>query len=85
MTPLRRQSLLYRVWRVIYPCGIHFLISQIVAYSAVNYLLASGGTYEDYQSQVLMLTGVTGLLVLIPCAYLYGRTDAPAFPADCCR
>ena len=61
------------MWRVIYPCGIHFLISQIVAYSAVNYLLASGGTYEDYQSQVLMLTGLTGLLVLIPCAYLYSR------------
>lgn len=66
-----------RVWRVCYPCGIHFLISQIVARAAVNILLYSGGDVQDYQSLVVMLTGITGLLVMIPCTCLY-RSDRRA-------
>ena len=65
------------MWRVFYPCGIHFLISQIVAWEAIRILQLTGGGIQEYQSQVVMLTGLTGLLTMIPCLYFY-RKDKKA-------
>ena len=49
------------------------LISQIVVWAAINFLAFTGGDIQDYQSQVVMLTGLTGLLTMIPCVCFYKK------------
>lgn len=62
------------MWRVIYPCGIHFLISQIVGYTALAVLCYGiGYGLEFYQSQTILMTGITALLTMIPCIWFYQK------------
>ncbi len=54
--------------------GIHFGISQIVAYAGLYFLvLRNGGNKDAYYGQVMMLTGLTGLLALIPALFFYKK------------
>lgn len=72
---MRKQSRIRRIWRVLYPCGIHFLISQIIGYAGIwlaMQLLGEGGT-EAYYNNAILLTGLTGLITMIPCLYFYKK------------
>ena len=74
LSPLHKQKRLSQVWRVVYPCGIHFLISQIVANVGLAVILKGmGGTMDDFNSHTIFLTGITALLTMIPCLYFYKR------------
>lgn len=74
LSPLHRQNRLSQVWRVVYPCGIHFLISQIVANVGLAVILKGmGGTMDDFNSHTIFLTGITALLTMIPCLYFYKK------------
>lgn len=57
-----------------YPVGLHFGISQIVAYAGLYFLVTRTGRGIDaYYSQAVMLTGITGLITLIPAWIFYKR------------
>ncbi|MBQ9064315.1 MAG: CPBP family intramembrane metalloprotease [Blautia sp.] len=69
---------MFRLWRYIYPAGIHFGISNVLQ---LFYLLAlsafiggrafyEGGLINRY---VIELTGLTGLLTTVPCFLLYRK------------
>ena len=61
-------------WRAGYPVGIHFLISQMVANLA--YLLLAqyvADPMNAFYRYTVALTGLTGLLALIPAVWLYRR------------
>lgn len=74
LSPLHRQNRLFQVWRVVYPCGIHFFISQIIANVGLAVILKGmGGTMDDFNSHTIFLTGITALLTMIPCLYFYKR------------
>lgn len=74
LSPLHRQNRLSQVWRVVYPCGIHFFISQIIANVGLAVILKGmGGTMDDFNSHTIFLTGITALLTMIPCLYFYKR------------
>lgn len=62
------------MWRVVYPVGIHFLISQIVAGTAL-YLFSqiSDKAEEVYYTHTVFLTGLTGILAMIPACFFYKR------------
>ena len=63
-------------WKCLYPIGIHFAISQILAYLALYLLVKrTGADMSAYYQQALFLTGLTGILASIPCILLY-RGDA---------
>lgn len=54
--------------------GLHFGISQIVAYAGLYFLVKrTGQGLGAYYSQAVMLTGITGLLTLIPAWAFYQR------------
>lgn len=42
LSPRRRQSHIRQIWRIAYPCGIHFMISQIIGYIALWLITRSG-------------------------------------------
>ena len=74
MTPLRRQNIFKMLWRVIYPVGIHFCIGQIVGSVVLMWLMAHVTDAETaYSRYIVTLTGITGLLVMIPCALFYRK------------
>lgn len=57
-----------------YPIGIHFLITQIVG----GFLLAlfrnrASGTFNDSYEYAILITGLTGLVTMIPCICLYRK------------
>lgn len=59
---------------MLYPCGIHFLISQLVANAALAVLLYRvGGGTEELTSYTIVLTGITALITMIPCIYFYKK------------
>ena len=59
---------------MVYPCGIHFFISQIVANIGLAIILKKmGGTMETFNSHTIFLTGITAVLTMIPCLYFYKR------------
>ena len=60
------------MWRELYPAGIHYLIGQILG-SAVLLWLAGhvGNAQERYYSYTLVITGLTGVLVMFPAVYFY--------------
>lgn len=65
------------VWRALYPIGIHFLISQIVAYSGRYFLIDRAGLDRSaYNQYAMMLTGITGLFAMIPALYFYKKDSA---------
>lgn len=72
MSPLRRQSAAIKVWRVLYPIGIHLGISQIVGSIVLNLLTRYTGQ-ENYYQYVIFATGLTGILAMIPAWYLYKK------------
>lgn len=74
MTPLRKQSFIKKAWRVGYPIGIHFLISQIVAGICIWYLTRRLGLSEEaYLNQAVFMTGIIALLSMVPSVYFYHR------------
>ena len=73
ISPQRRQPRIRQVWRVAYPCGIHFLISQIVGYAALWLIRRSGGGIDEYYEQAIFLTGLTGILSMLPCLWFYSK------------
>ena len=76
LSPRRRQSHVRQIWRVAYPCGIHFLISQIVGYAGLWLIMKSGGGMDTYYQNAILFTGLTGLLAMIPCLWFYSRDRA---------
>lgn len=74
--PRRRQSHVRQIWRVAYPCGIHFLISQVIGYAGLWLIMKSGGGMDAYYQNVILFTGLTGLLAMIPCLWFYSRDRA---------
>lgn len=62
------------MWRAVYPCGIHFLISQIVANVALAVLLLrSDNGMEEFASYTILLTGISALLTMVPSVYFYKK------------
>lgn len=62
------------MWRVVYPCGIHFLIGQFVAaVGLVVFTYGTGGKGSGLVSHTILLTGIANLLTMIPCIHLYKR------------
>ena len=74
---------LQKIWRVLYPIGIHYGISFVVVQVAAILLFSwynmqqSGLNAEDVtgliQQQAVLLTGIANALALIPLAILYQR------------
>lgn len=65
------------IWRALYPIGIHFLISQAVAYGGRYFLVDRAGLDRTaYNQYAMMLTGITGLLAMIPALYFYKKDSA---------
>ena len=62
------------MWRELYPAGIHYLIGQILG-SAVLLWLAGhvGNAQERYYSYTLVISGLTGVLVMFPAVYFYRK------------
>lgn len=76
LSPRRRQSHVRQIWRVAYPCGIHFLISQVIGYAGLWLIMKSGGGMDAYYQNAILFTGLTGLLAMIPCLWFYSRDRA---------
>ena len=86
-TALRKQSLPYRIWRILYPAGIHMgmsiavtvaasLVMGIMAGAALSYGGIEKNEIENYAYRILirhtiLLTGLTAVLTMIPCIFLY--------------
>ena len=49
------------------------MISQIIGYIALWLITRSGGGMDVYYEQVVLLTGLTGILSMIPCLWFYSR------------
>ena len=64
-TPLRKQGMTNRIWRVFYPIALHFGAQWI---SMVLFLAFAGGT--AYRHTVL-LTGLSGVIAAVPCYFWY--------------
>ena len=59
-------------WKCLYPVGIHFVLSQLVSYLGLYFLVQrTGADMSAYYQHVLMLTGLTGILAAVPCILLY--------------
>ena len=57
-----------------YPAGIHFGISQIVAGTALAvFARTAENSAETYYNYTIFLTGLTGILAMIPALYFYRR------------
>lgn len=76
MSPLRRQSRILQLWRVLYPIGFHFGISQIVSAFALLMIQRHGKGMDTYYTSSILLLGLSGLLTMIPVLYLYRRDRA---------
>ena len=49
-------------WKCLYPVGIHFVLSQLVSYLGLYFLVQrTGADMSAYYQHVLMLTGLTGI------------------------
>ncbi|MBP3900851.1 MAG: HAD hydrolase-like protein [Blautia sp.] len=73
-TPLRRESVLRKIWRTLYPAGIHLGIS--IAVSSVFGMLAAAFVGLEMANDLsyrytIELTGITAMLTILPCAFLY--------------
>ena len=73
-TPLRKEGIVSKVWRVLYPAGIHLGIS--IAISAAFGMIAASmfgveAAEEMSYRYTIELTGITALLTILPCVYLY--------------
>lgn len=74
MTPLHRQNIFRMVWRELYPVGIHYLIGQILGSAVLFWLMGRSGNVKDsYYSYTLVITGLTGVLVMFPAVYFYRK------------
>ena len=62
------------VWRELYPVGIHYLIGQILGSAVLLWLVDHvSNAQESYYSYTLVITGVTGVLVMFPAVYFYRK------------
>ncbi len=73
-TPLRRESVLKKIWRILYPAGIHLGIS--IAVSGVFGMLAAAAFGPEMGNDLtykytIELTGITAMLTILPCVFLY--------------
>mgnify|MGYP000523737955 CR=1 FL=1 len=74
LTPLHRQNIFRLVWRELYPVGIHYLIGQILGSAVLLWLVDHvSNAQESYYSYTLVITGVTGVLVMFPAVYFYRK------------
>mgnify|MGYP000450037046 CR=1 FL=1 len=63
LSPLRKQNIVSKIWRAGYPAGIHFVISQIVAGTALAvFARTAENSAETYYNYTIFLTGLTGIL-----------------------
>ena len=62
------------VWRELYPVGIHYLIGQILGSAVLLWLVNHvSNAQESYYSYTLVITGLTGVLVMFPAVYFYRK------------
>ena len=62
------------MWRELYPVGIHYLIGQILGSAVLLWLVDHvSNAQESYYSYTLVITGVTGVLVMFPAVYFYRK------------
>ena len=75
LSPLRRQSRIHEIWRILYPCGIHFLISQIIGYAGLLFAMKIWGEDGDaaYYNHAILITGLTGIATMLPSLYFYQK------------
>ena len=72
MSRRRKQKMRVLGWKCLYPVGIHFVLSQLVSYLGLYFLVQrTGADMSAYYQHVLMLTGLTGILAAVPCILLY--------------
>lgn len=59
---------------MIYPAGIHFAVAQIIGSLALWLLVQrSGKSMDVYYQYAILLTGITGLVTMLPAWYFYRR------------
>ena len=75
VTPLRRESDLYQLWRCIYPALIHFGAGVAVELLVllISWVTGFGVSESTGYEYIIEMTGITGLITIIPCAYLYNK------------
>ena len=62
------------VWRELYPVGLHYLIGQILGSAVLLWLMNHVQDAKDsYYSYTIVITGLTGVLVMFPAVYFYRR------------
>ena len=62
------------MWRELYPVGIHYLIGQILGSAVLLWLVDHvSNAQESYYSYTLVITGLTGVLVMFPAVYFYRK------------
>lgn len=62
------------VWRELYPVGLHYLIGQILGSAVLLWLMNHVQDAKDsYYSYTIVITGLTGALVMIPAVYFYRK------------
>ena len=62
------------MWRELYPVGIHYLIGQILGSAVLLWLVNHvSNAQESYYSYTLVITGLTGVLVMFPAVYFYRK------------
>ena len=67
------------MWRELYPVGIHYLIGQILGSAVLLWLVDHvSNAQESYYSYTLVITGLTGVLVMFPAVYLPERPHRKA-------
>lgn len=64
------------MWRVLYPVGIHFGISEIVGGTALYILACSGKGLDAYIQSSVLLSGISGLLTIMPALHFYRKDRA---------
>lgn len=64
MNPLPGRNWFFRVWRVLYPIGIHMGAGLLVGQALVVFLLLLGKGVSEVSRYSLAATGVTGLLTI---------------------
>ena len=72
--PLRRQSRIHEIWRIL-TLWDTFLISQIIGYAGLLFAMKIWGEDGDaaYYNHAILITGLTGIATMLPSLYFYQK------------
>lgn len=74
LSPLRKEHLAKKWWRVIYPIVVHFLIFQAVGGIFIGYFVYMYGNSKNiYYDNAVVATGLSGICTVFPALFLYRK------------